>query len=422
MRRAPTVAAMVMVLSWPSAAQQRSEFPVKIHGFLIGNLAVRAGRDRPPNGDGGAFVLGEGRLRLDVEAATRAGHAFFLVKGDVFHDAVANRADGDLREAYVGYRRGPADLRLGRQVLTWGVGDLFFINDVFPKDWESFFTGRPMDYLKRGVDAFRAQYSSPVLNIDLVATPFFRPDVLPSPRRFFLYNPLAGVAGEQERIPAARAENTELALRLYGRVAEFDLSLYGYRGFWRTPAVAAATENDTLRATRFYPRLVVWGAGAQRNWLDGVVSLEGGHYGSRDDRSGVDPTIPNSEWRFLAAYQKQIGRERTAHLQGYVEIMESYAAYRRSLPAGAPLRDRARAVFSVRLTQFWGYQSWKLSVFLAHSPTDSDYFLQPEVSHRLTDKLSVAVGANIFGGRQDATFFGQMGKNDNIYLSARFDF
>lgn len=422
MHRAPAAVAMVMLLAWPSAAQRKSEFPVKIHGFLLGNLAVRTRGERPPKSEGGALVLGEERLRLDVSGATRTGAAFFLVKGDVFHDAVVNRADGDLREGYVGYHRGPADLRAGRQILTWGVGDLFFINDVFPKDWQSFFSGRPMEYLKRGVDSFRVQYSSAALNTDLVATPFFTPDALPSPKRFFLYNPLVGVANEQEIIPPARAENTELALRLYRRVAGFDVSLYGYRGFWRTPSVVPTSQNGRRYAARFYPRLVVWGVSAQRNWLDGVVSLEGGHYDSRDDRGGADPTIPNSEWRFLAAYQRQIGRELTANFQGYAEIMERYSASRRSLPAGAPLPDQARAVFSVRLTQFWGYQSWKFSAFLAHSPTDNDYFLQPEVSHRLTDKLSVALGANLFGGRRDTTFFGQMEKNDNIYLSARFDF
>ncbi len=422
MRRAPAVAALVMLLSWSSAAQQKGEFPVKIHGFLIANLAVRASGDRPPNGEGGAFVLGEERLRLDVGSATKAGTAFFLVKGDVFHDAVSGRADGDLREAYVGYRHGPFDLRLGRQILTWGVGDLFFINDVFPKDWESFFSGRPMEYLKRGVDALRMQYSSAAVSIDLVATPFFRPDALPSPRRFFLYDPLPGVSGQRERKPPARAENTELAVRLYRRIAGFDVSLYAYRGFWRTPAVAVQTEDGMLYASRFYPGLAVWGAGAQRSWLAGVVSLEGGHYDSRDDRDGDDPTVPNSEWRFLASYQRQMARELTVNFQGYAEIMQRHLAYRHSLPAGAPLRDQARAVFSVRITQFWGYQNWKFSAFLAHSPTDNDYFLQPEFSHRLTDKLSAALGANVFGGRRANTFFGQMRKDDNLYVTARFDF
>ena len=60
--------------------------------------------------------------------------------------------------------------------------------------------------------------------------------------------------------------------------------------------------------------------------------------------------------------------------------------------------------------------------FVAYSPTDNDCFVQPEVSHRLTDRLSAALGANIFTGKHETTFFGQMAKNDNVYLSGRFDF
>jgi hypothetical protein len=44
-------------------------------------------------------------------------------------------------------------------IITWGVGDLLFINDVFPKDWESFFSGRPPEYLKLGVDGALVTYS-----------------------------------------------------------------------------------------------------------------------------------------------------------------------------------------------------------------------------------------------------------------------
>jgi hypothetical protein len=367
-------------------------------------------------------VLGEERLRLDVSGATKTGKGLFLMKGDVFHDAIANRADGDLREGYAGYHAGPVELRLGRQILTWGVGDLFFINDVFPKDWESFFSGRPVEYLKRGIDAFRAQYSSEALNVDLVATPFFRPDALPSPGRFVLYDPFPDIAGQRERRPPVRAENTEVALRLYRHVSGFDVSLYGYRGFWRAPGIRSDSENNSPGIVRFYPGLVVWGASAQRNWLQGVVSLEGGRYDSRDDPNGADPAVPNSEWRILVAYQRQLARELTASLQAYVEIMERYNAYRGSLPPGLPPQDRVRRAFSARLTQFWGYQSWKSSLFVAYSPTDDDYFLQPEISHRLTDRLSAAIGASVFGGKKETTIFGRLRKNDNIYLRLRFDF
>jgi len=419
-----SLAMTLLAALWPGTleAEQKNRLPVTIHGFLMGNASIRTTGERPPTGEGGAFVLGEESLRLDVSGATRSGSGFLLVKGDVFHDAVANRIDGDVREAYAGFRTGHFDLRLGRQILTWGVGDLFFINDVFPKDWESFFSGRPMEYLKRGLDAVRLQYSSEALNVDVVATPFFTGDALPSPKRFFLYDPFAAVAQQREYTPPARTENTEVGVRLYRRMAGFDVSLYGYRGFWRIPGASLDTYNGAQRITRFYPRLVTWGASAQRNLLNGVMSFETGRYNSLDDRSGAAPGVPNSQWRALAAYQRQLARELTATFQGYAEVMEGYDSYRKSLPAGFRSEDRVRGVFSVRLTQFLRYQNWRLSAFVACSPTDGDCFAQPEVFHRLSDRLSGALGANIFSGKHETTFFGQMAKDDNVYLSLRFDF
>ena len=152
------------------------------------------------------------------------------------------------------------------------------------------------------------------------------------------------------------------------------------------------------------------------------MSLEGGYYDSRQDHDGNDPTIPNSQWRFLAGYQRELWRDFTAGFQFYGEVMDHYGAYRGSLPAGMPIQDHFRGVTSVRLTQWLHYQTWKLSLFAAMSPTDVDYFLQPEISYRVTDNLGIAVGANIFGGRDGTTFFGQLAKNDNVFFNVRYDF
>ena len=76
----------------------------------------------------------------------------------------------------------------------------------------------------------------------------------------------------------------------------------------------------------------------------------------------------------------------------------------------------------VRLTQLLEYQTLKLSLFAAYSPTDVDYFVQPEISYRATDALSVVLGGNVFGGREETTFFGQLTSNDNVYCNGRFDF
>lgn len=406
----------------PSQRQDTKKFPFRIHGFLLGNYTARTVDAHPPGKQGGRFLWADERLRLEISGDAAKGKLSFMFKGDLFHDAVANTLDGVVREAYLDYSRAWSDLRLGRQIVTWGVGDLVFINDVFPKDWSAFFSGRPLEYLKLGVDAAKLHVATPALNAELVLIPFFEPDNLPSPKRFFFFDPFVNVSSRLLREPATTAGNTELALRLYRRVFESDVSLYAYRGHWRQPSFRPDRLPQPTQLRGFYPRLVVYGASAQRNVGAGLVSLETGYYDSQDDRRGSDPAIPNSQFRFLAGYQRQLGRDFTVGAQYYVEVLKDYITYKSSLPTGFPLQDRTRHLLTVRLTRFLKYQTWRLSFFGFYSPSDQDALLIPEVWHAFTDRLSLTVGANMFEGRSATTFLGQFDRNDNLYLVLRFDF
>lgn len=403
-------------------APDESGFPIEVHGFLSGVFSGRTTGEQPVKGESGDFVLGEERLRLELSGNSESGLAMFLIKSDLFHDSIDHETDTDFREAYIGYTQGQMDMQLGRQIITWGVGDLFFINDVFPKDWESFFSGRSMDYLKFGVDGLRSRYSSMAINAELLIIPTFTPDNMPSEERFFFFNPFSGVLNQQKIEPKSTYSNTELALRLYRQVADFDLSLYAYRGFWHSPSQRVDDQASPTIATQFYPSLSVYGLSGQRNISGGVFSLEAGYYDSRDDQEGDDPTLPNSQWRYLLSYQYQLWQDFTAGLQVYSEYMVNHGAYRDSLPTGSPIQDRFRGVISTRLTQFLKYQTWKISGFFAYSPTDRDHFLQPEISYKINDSLSMSAGANLFGGDTETTFFGQFDKSDNVFANARFDF
>lgn len=394
---------------------------VETHGFLLLNYSGRTTDDRPAQ-SGSDFLLGEERLRLDVSVWADEIEASARFKGDLFHDSVDDETELDMREAYVDYATDKVDLRLGRQIATWGVGDLLFINDVFPKNWVSFFSGRPLEYLKIGVDSARIRFSGDVINADFMLIPFFTTDTLPTPARFFLYDPLASITTRSETKPASTYDNSELALRLYRRAGEFDVAAYLYKGFWRSPGMRP---DDLIAPTRidlFYPELRAYGASAQGNALGGVLSLEAGYYDSRDDRDGNDPTIANSQSRLLVGYQRQLKQDLTVGVQYYTEIMQDYGQYKQTLPSGFAAQRRSRDTVTLRLEQLLRHQTLRLSLFTFYSLTDDDYLIQPKASYQFSDELSATLGANLFGGKKETTFLGQFDKNDNIYLSARFDF
>jgi hypothetical protein len=174
--------------------------------------------------------------------------------------------------------------------------------------------------------------------------------------------------------------------------------------------------------THFYPALSVYGISAQGQAMGGVLSFEGGYYDSRDDNSGANPTITNSEARLLLGYQKQLSEDFTIGLQYYAEVMMDFDAYERTLPGVSTPKKRYRDTITLRLTRFLDHQSWMLSLFAFYSPAEQDYLLQPNVIYKISDAFSATLGANLFGGNNRTTFLGQFDRNDNLYLNLRYDF
>lgn len=427
-RRLIRLAALVAVsVSCASAEDIKlpGDWRGSIHGFGLVNYSARPDFEASPGGDGlgeHGFLLADQRVQLKLEARSPKGAVSLLAKPEFFYDAVDEEFGADLREGYLDFSRKAWDVRVGRQILTWGVGDLVFINDVFPKDYAAFFSGRPLEYLKLGVDAVDVNFQSDALSAELVVIPagLFTPDNLPPPSRFFQFDPFPTLPRETDE-PAATVENVETALRLYRTVADTELSLYAYHGFWRSGAFKTDDPAAPTRVIRYFPKLAVFGASARRSGLGGVWGAEVGYYDSLDDRSGTNPTIENSQFRFLVTYQRQLAQDFIGSLEYYGEWMQDYAAYRQSVPAGFSLRPELRDLIGLRLTKLLRYQTLKLSLFTFYSPIAGDFFFNPEVSYQFTDRLWAALGGNVFGGSVRG-LFGQLDRNDNIYLALRYSF
>ena len=389
-----------IVLLWASCVFASD---LSLHGFLQGDYSINATEKNP---DGGDFKWAEERVQLKLDGNQEPFH--LTVKTDVFHDDVDSKADAELREGYVDMISGSWDLRLGRQIITWGLGDLTFINDMFPKDYEAFYAGRPMEYLKKGVDSIKVGIYPSAVNLEIVLVPFFEPNTFPREERF--HNSMNPEAKE----PDVTLENTEVALRAYRNLNGLDASLYFYKGFFRTPSMTA---NGGL----FYPKLSDYGATIEGRAVGGILGLEAGYYDSMEDREGDNPSVPNSSIRLMMGYKKQLIEDFSMGIQYYTEYMLKNSQYETSLPAGYPKEDKLYQLATLRLTRMLMHQDLTLSFFMFYSPSDDDYMMTPEVKYKFTDNIWAAVGGNVFGGNSDGRF-GRLDNNDNTYLQLRYEF
>jgi len=385
---------------------------VTLSGFMQQNTAFNTVAANP---DGRHYKWQEERAQIKLDATE--GDWRLLAKGDLAYDHLGRQDESELREGYIDYTGGNWDLRLGRQIITWGMGDLVFVNDFFPKDHEALFSGRPLEYLKRGVDALKLGAYPEFASFELVLTPNFRDSRIPDANRFRLYDPMSTVVNRE----TVKPEQGDVALRAYRDIAGFDAALYLYRGFQRTPSMRPDNMTAPTRITYFYPKLAIYGASLSGRAGDGVLSLEAAYYDSPDDRAGNDFTVPNSQTRLLAGYQIQPLEDVSLGFQYYAEAMHNYGAYLAVLPAGFPPDKRWSHTATARLTQFYLHQTLRLSAYASYNASNGDHFMNPELRYSFTDKLWGAVGANLFGGKLWGQF-GQLARDDNAYLQVRYEF
>jgi len=384
---------------------------LSLSGFLQQNSAFNTVAANP---DGRRYKWLEERAQLKLDATGGAWR--LLAKGDLAYDHLGRKDQSELREGYVDYTAGNWDLRAGRQVITWGLGDLVFVNDVFPKDHEALFAGRPLEYLKRGVDAVKLGAYPEFASFELVVAPNFRESRIPDARRFWLYDPMPTVTNRETIKPG----QGDVGLRAYRGIAGYDAALYLYSGFQRTPSMRPDNMTAPTRISFFYPKLSVYGASLSGRAGEGVLSLEAAYYDSRQDRSGSDFTVPNSQTRLLVGYQIQPAEDLSLGVQYYAEYMHDYSAYRAALPAGFPVEKRLSHTITLRATQLIKHQTLRLSLYASYNASNGDHFVNPELRYSFTDRVWGAVGANFFGGKPWGQF-GQLSRDDNIYLQLRYE-
>ena len=361
-------------------------------------------------------------LRWRLESEWQPGKLAISLKGDVVYDGISDSLQGDVRDLTAAFTIGSSlDVKLGRQVQTWGTGDLVFLNDLFPKDFQSFFAGRDDEYLKAPGNALRLTRFSPLVNVDFVWTPEFAPDIYLTGERFSFFSPPAGgnVAPRpplHALEPESSLSNSELALRLFKNVDGREYAVYLYDGFFKQPTALTQSLQPT-----FAPMTSI-GASVRQALGRGLINIETSLYLSRDDRNGSNPLIPNDQLRVLVGYEWEARANLTVGLQYYLEATLDHGALIANSPFPEYEPDEYRHVITNRLTYRAGRDQHTWSLFTFFSPSDRDFYLRPTYSYRRDDHWSITTGASLFGGDKPYTFFSQLQDASNAYLRIRYNY
>lgn len=419
LRLRPLAGLLALGLSSSAIAQSddwddwAEESPTQWSGYLEGAYSTRF--DRDPLFDDRAS---RAELKGQVEVSHDLERTQLSAKLDVHADAVDDGLWFDLREAMLSLPVGSrGHARIGRQVLSWGTGDLLFINDRFPKDFEIPLAGGEDLYFKAPSNSLRLDWRFDALSLDLAWTPRFTPDRYIDGQRLGFFDARSGErVGGRDLIDASEPRGgvggSEWGLRLHRRHEGVEYALYAYRGFDKQPQGADAQGRPShfrRDSAGFSLRGPVFGGIASfeagREWAGAELSASPGTVGAR---------VPHKS-AVMAAFEKEWRPKLTIGLQLYAERHDA------EVGNASPLNGESRRLVSLRVSRQALRDRLNLSAILFHSPNQHDRWLRLTASHRLSDQWLLGASANAFGGSVQR-FFGQLEDDSNAGVWVRRQF
>jgi hypothetical protein len=336
------------------------------------------------------------------------------------------RAEDELKEAYIDLSAGELDLRLGRQKIVWGEAVGSFVADVVnPKDFREFILP-DFDDIRIPQWAADAEFTHADSHVELIYLPLAGIDRLPLFGSEFPIAlpapPGAAIVVDGTKTPPAHLNNGEWGGRLSQVVAGWDVSGFFLRTWDQLP-----TPFRTLSATPFgvveriepeQTRLSQAGGSFSKDFGPAVLKGEGTYSRNRllpvidpaspsgvvpkntvDSMLGLDFTPfdqlnMNLQFlqRFVASYEDDLFGEERARLQG-------------SLWAKAELWD----------------SHLEPEVFVIGNLRHSDWMIRPKISYKTGGHWLVSSGVDLFEGSLTGTF-GQYHRSARSYSEVKFYF
>lgn len=385
-----------------------------------------------------------GRLRVEYDRYARDNMRVYINAllqdddDDFTHGFVDDFEDDDLRrnhlnftEAFLDVYFDEFDLRLGKQIISWGKADAFNpTNNLNPTDVSNL-----LDDEDIGVVAASFNYYWRDWNLQVVGVPGFTPTRLP-PRgtRFSLLpdEPVSiDVPGlpfpleipvEDPELPANTLENSQFGVRLKTTYRGWDFSASYYDGVNDIPS--ASLRMDT-GAFPFPVPVAIVPVYNRFRAVGGDFATTFGRWGLHGEATHLffDGDKQDSRIQYVIGCDYKKSDILFSHdLFIIVEYLGEHVTEEGKAPETGTALDRIfRSAFATNMTyEFTDFTKLEIVGVIDFYQGD-DFYVQPQVVHEVTDSLEITVGLDLLGGPR-GTFFGEFKDNDRAYVKLKYTF
>ena len=385
---------------------------VRVKGFLDTYHALRT----TGNADWMASrTRARGEVRLEKGAT-----ALFVSLNAIYNGILKERTGIELREAYLSYTKGNLDLRVGRQIVIWGVADALRLTDcVSPIDYTEFLA-QDYDDIRMPVNGLRAKYTLGAITAEAVCNPVTNFAVIPTDLRNpwamrFPYTSLPYSIDLESGKPEKRLKNMEYGGRITVNLSGVDFSVSALRTWNKLPALrmGMTTDGKSLHIDGRYHRMTMLGADCSLPIGQFVIRAEVAQYINEAQNAAMGCEVEcRNALNALIGIDWYPGNDWNASLQychkytsGNLERLPIY---------------RHAGIATARLAKELLQNTLKLSTFAYVDVTNGGIFNRFSASYSLNDQIELTAGYDYF--HADRGMFKMYGKNSEAWVKLKYSF
>ncbi len=384
-----------------------------------------------------AQIVHHGFVRTHLGALTEQGGEYSVLqntfdwkldfgKGDVAlyinpvfnYNALNDKLDISLRQAYMDIYFDNFDLRIGKQQIIWGKADGVFITDIIsPRDLSEFILP-DFDEIRLGIDAIKFDYYLGNSTFETVWIPTFQSTIIPDKNSIWAPAmpdfPMSVNYDYSNADVENKLSESEIALKYSYLGSAIDFELMAAYMWDDNPAMHIYPQSDTLIIKPEYHRLPLVGTSFSKAVGGAVVRGETAYY--FDKRfSAEDFSVNGIKEKDYLHYLVGYDHNWFGVNVSFQFIQEYIMDYEEDIR-----NDEFSNTMTFLASKTFINETLELSLFSYYGINDNDALLRPKLSYDFSDGFNVLLGTDIFIGEEGN--FGQYNDNDMVYMKVRYDY
>ncbi|MDR1240051.1 MAG: hypothetical protein LBK27_08045 [Treponema sp.] len=414
---------------FPLAAQVDLEF----HGAAENIQALPFSKD---------LNLTDSRTAFTGDLRVYAGEVSAFVSLSAEYNGVSPGRTGFLLgEAWMDWNSGDFQLRLGRQLVSWGAAGGIVLTDVVCPENLTAYAGLDFAGSRLAVEGLKLRYVFPFLAVEALWLPLFTPARLPGGQNP-LYNVLYPASVEMggavlpvsvlDDIPPRTIGDGEYGLRVSAYTPALDFSFAAFYGWNDIPhftknLIPEGAVPEGLELVPDYGRTLMAGADASVPLGEFLLRLEaawtgGGYY----DRSAGETAAALSAGRADEPVEKHNLKVLAGldwNPSGWTLSAQYYEDLLPDAYGGGTARPWRKYALTLRIGRSFFRELLNLSAWCYLDLRDFDSTLGASAAWALTDSLSLSLGSDVFtGGIENRGDYGAYKNLSCLWLKGVFRF